>query len=181
MNHIVAALDPIPAMVWGELAMGFVGVGTVYNISIYTLGESTFWRLALIPTLHLEFYKSYRRYRLRYCDRGSTLRRLSRRTLVLRFYNRSATLVTRQINARHSSEPGSMLLNLDTHSARFQFPLENRVKERVVLIPSSYTRISLISTPKSRFTHKHSVFYPDKELLLESFVTTAVREPKQNR
>jgi hypothetical protein len=37
MEDIVSALDPIPAVVWGEWAMGFVGVGTVYNVSIYNL------------------------------------------------------------------------------------------------------------------------------------------------
>lgn len=33
MPFIASALNPIPAIAWGEIAMGFLGVGIVLNVS----------------------------------------------------------------------------------------------------------------------------------------------------
>lgn len=54
--------------------------------------------------------------------------------------------------------------------------MENKGSMRVVLLPSSYVHLSLSSTPPSRFTPSENLYYPDAELLLESFVKTRIRE-----
>ena len=76
--------------------------------------------------------------------------------------------------------------NLDQHSARFLFPLDQSPSERgpsesstdkVVLLPSSYAHISVQSTLDGRFTRDGNMFYPNGAVLLESFVRVLVREP----
>ena len=70
--------------------------------------------------------------------------------------------------------------NLDDNSMRFQFPLGSKVKIRAVLLRSSYTHLSLRDTPDHRFAKTGNIYYPDKDLLVESFAKTAVREPSMN-
>lgn len=70
--------------------------------------------------------------------------------------------------------------SLDNNSRRFVFPLGSKDKERVVLLPSSYVHLSLSSMPESRFTRRENIYYPDTELLLESFVKTLVGESTQS-
>ncbi|KAK1771341.1 hypothetical protein QBC33DRAFT_523376 [Phialemonium atrogriseum] len=70
--------------------------------------------------------------------------------------------------------------NVDKNSTRFVFPLGSEVKERAVLLRSSYVHLGLNSIPESRFTRIEKIYYPDQELLLESFVKTLVREPGLN-
>jgi hypothetical protein len=67
--------------------------------------------------------------------------------------------------------------NIDKNSTRFLFPTDSGVKEKAILLPSSYAHISLSSTPESRFIRDRSIYWPDKELLLESFARTIVQEP----
>lgn len=66
--------------------------------------------------------------------------------------------------------------NLNRNSRRLGFPLESGVRERAVLLPSSYVHLSLSSTPQSRFIRVENLHSPDGELLLESFVRTRIRE-----
>ena len=68
--------------------------------------------------------------------------------------------------------------SLDQNSTRFLFPVESNVKERVALLRCSYAHLSLSSIPESRFTREGNIYYPDKELLVESFVKTLVKVPK---
>jgi hypothetical protein len=71
--------------------------------------------------------------------------------------------------------------NLDDNSTRFVFPPESGVEERAVLLSSSYVHLSLASVPESRFTRVENIYFPDRELLLESFVRTLVREPGMSK
>jgi hypothetical protein len=70
--------------------------------------------------------------------------------------------------------------NLDDNSMRFEFPSGSKVKIRAVLLRSSYTHLNLRDTPDQRFTKTGNIYYPDKELLLESLAKTVVREPSMN-
>ncbi|KAI0553567.1 hypothetical protein F4679DRAFT_529630 [Xylaria curta] len=70
---------------------------------------------------------------------------------------------------------------IDANSIRFEFPAHSEEELRAVLIPSSYSHLSLQSKPESRFTFHKGMYYPDRELLLESFVKTVVREPEPSR
>ena len=67
---------------------------------------------------------------------------------------------------------------IDSNSVRFQFPTSFRCKERVVLIRSSYVDLSPPSNPQSmqRFHRDQNLYYPDKVLLLESFVKTLLKD-----
>lgn len=67
--------------------------------------------------------------------------------------------------------------NLNKNSNRFVFPRESKVKERAVLLRSSYVHLSLLATPQSEFTCIDNLHYPSSKLLLESFVRTHIRDP----
>ncbi len=69
---------------------------------------------------------------------------------------------------------------LDENSTRFIFPIESEVKERAVLLLSSYAHLSLMSMPESKFACIEGIYYPVGELLLESFVKTLLKEPAMN-
>lgn len=86
-------------------------------------------------------------------------------------------LQDRRIQAIHQSV-ARQYSNLDDNSARFSFPPESGIEERAILLRSSYTHLSLASVPESRFTVMDKIYYPDSELLLESFVKTVVQEPE---
>ncbi|KAF1850045.1 uncharacterized protein K460DRAFT_326532 [Cucurbitaria berberidis CBS 394.84] len=67
---------------------------------------------------------------------------------------------------------------LDGNSVRFQFPVGFSGPERVVLLRSTYIGLSPPNDPSSmqRF-HCHDIlYYPDKALLLESFIRTLLQE-----
>lgn len=69
---------------------------------------------------------------------------------------------------------------LDNNSIRFQFPDPNKYSAKVVLLDSTYVGLSpptdAASTAKyHRFNH---VYYPEKVLLLESFIKTLLKEPR---
>ena len=40
MSYLSKVLDPIKVVVWGEMAMGVLGVPTVVSVSIFTLFRS---------------------------------------------------------------------------------------------------------------------------------------------
>lgn len=70
--------------------------------------------------------------------------------------------------------------NFDKHSTRFLFPPSYGEGEtsRVVLLSSSYTHLSVKSTPGDSLTRDDSnMLYPDGSVLLLSFVQTLLQEP----
>ena len=81
--------------------------------------------------------------------------------------------INRRINAKI---PGYKMM--DSNSFRFQFPTSFTCRERVVLKRSSYVDLSPPSNPQSmqRFHRDQSLYYPDKVLLLESFVKTLLKD-----
>ncbi|KAK3902498.1 hypothetical protein C8A05DRAFT_44076 [Staphylotrichum tortipilum] len=128
MDALAAALGRIPAIAWGEIAMGFLGVGFLFNTYMLVLENTDFG--AAVDALHRAGFR----------------------------------------DAPWSMAGGHR--NIDVNSTRFLFPAGTDVKERAVLLRASYAHISLCSTLESRFSHEVSttnIFYPDKELLLESF------------
>jgi len=86
--------------------------------------------------------------------------------------------INRRINAKI---PGYNMI--DNNSVRFQFPTSFTCEERVVLIRSSYVDLSPPSNPQSmqRFHRDQSLYYPDKVLLLESFVKTLLKDSPTSR
>ena len=78
---------------------------------------------------------------------------------------------------------------LDQHSVRFHFPSSFNVREKVVLIRSSYVHLSPPSGDAEIATAAHpstqlffvhgNLYYPDKIVLLESFIRVALKEEKE--
>ncbi|KAH9989486.1 hypothetical protein F4779DRAFT_610373 [Xylariaceae sp. FL0662B] len=158
METIATALDPIPAIVWGELAMGFLGVGTVYNSYMLVIEDTDFD--AAVEALRFAGFR----------DAPWSYGSMKDPRL---FQDKKMQGLHWRIALQYR--------NLGDNSIRFEFPLGSRVEERVVLLRSSYAHLSLVSIPESRFTRNEGVYYPDKELLLESLVKTIVREPEESK
>lgn len=68
---------------------------------------------------------------------------------------------------------------LDNNSVRFQFPRSKLYHTKVVLLRSAYVEMQPPTNPTSmrRFTCRKHVYYPDKTLLLESFIKTLLKTP----
>jgi hypothetical protein len=73
--------------------------------------------------------------------------------------------------------------NIDSNSTRFLFPSSSGIEEvtRAIMLRSSYAHLSLSDAPESSFDREGAIYYPARELLLESFAKTIVREPEKNR
>ncbi|KAI0864158.1 hypothetical protein F4860DRAFT_431950 [Xylaria cubensis] len=153
MEDIASALDPIKAIVWGEAAMGFVGVGTIRNSFMLVIEDSDLD--AAIESLHSAGFRdapwSY----------GSMVNPEIFTDERIRNIHRWNVIDYRSI---------------DANSIRFEFPAHTGEELRAVLIPSSYAHLSLQLIPESRFTFHKGMYFPDRELLLESFIKTVVRE-----
>lgn len=67
---------------------------------------------------------------------------------------------------------------LDINSVRFQFPAGSSNIERVVLLQSAYIGLSPPNNPSSmqRFHCRENLYYPEKALLLESFIRTLLQD-----
>ncbi|KAK2616249.1 hypothetical protein QQS21_000884 [Conoideocrella luteorostrata] len=66
--------------------------------------------------------------------------------------------------------------NLDQNSARFLFPLEQQSTAKVVLLPFSYTHLHFELVSNNISSCDGNIYYPDGNVLLQSFVQTLVRE-----
>lgn len=158
MDYIALALSPICAIAWGELAMGYLGVSTVLNNYMLIINDDDF-DTAIESLRGAGFRDAPWSYGSRIDPR---------------------LFQDKRIQAIHQSVAREYR-NLDDNSARFSFPPKSGIEERAVLLRSSYTHLSLASVPESRFTVMDKIYYPDSELLLESFVKTVVREPGWSR
>ncbi|KAH7389843.1 hypothetical protein BKA66DRAFT_510863 [Pyrenochaeta sp. MPI-SDFR-AT-0127] len=67
---------------------------------------------------------------------------------------------------------------LDDNSVRFQFPVGFSGLERVLLLRSTYARLSPLNDPSSmqRFHCHDDLYYPGKDILLETFIRTLLQE-----
>ncbi|RMD44670.1 hypothetical protein DV735_g257, partial [Chaetothyriales sp. CBS 134920] len=174
MDTIASTLTPIRAIAWGELAMSLVGVKTICNVgttfslrySVLTLGKA--YMLVVADA-----------------DLDAAMDLLTRAGFSLASWSYGSardprSFTDERIQAIHRKVADDYR-NLDTNSVRLEFPPETGVKQRVVLLRSSYTHLSLDSGLMSRFSQlqkMENIYYPDKELLLESFVKTLLREPE---
>ncbi|KAI0102738.1 hypothetical protein GGR51DRAFT_278045 [Nemania sp. FL0031] len=158
MEDISFALGSIKAIVWGEDAMAFVGVGTIRNNLILVIQDSDM--NAVIKCLHAAGFRdapwSY----------GSTVNP--------KLYEDEKM---RDIHYRIAIG----YYYIDVNSIRFEYPVDSKEEGRVILVRSSYAHLSLQLIPESRFTFHQGLYFPDRELLLESFVKTVVREPEPSR
>ncbi|OIW23607.1 hypothetical protein CONLIGDRAFT_637576 [Coniochaeta ligniaria NRRL 30616] len=154
MDYIALTLGPICAIAWGELAMGYLGVGLVVNNYMLVINDNDFDTAI------------------------ESLRGAGFRDAPWSYGSRSDPRLfqDRRIQAIHQLF-AQEYRNIDDNSARFSFPPKSGIEERAILLRSSYTHLSLASVPESRFTVMDNIYYPDSELLLESFVKTVVREP----
>ncbi|KAJ8132609.1 hypothetical protein O1611_g1015 [Lasiodiplodia mahajangana] len=158
MEDVAFALGSIKAIVWGEDAMGFVGVGTIRNNLILVIQDSDL--NAAIKSLHAAGFRdapwSYGSIVNPELYEDEKLRRLHRWIAIEYRY-------------------------IDVNSIRLEYPADSKEEGRVILVRSSYAHLSLQSIPKSRFTLHKGMYFPDCELLLESFAKTAVREPEPSK
>ncbi|KAI1120016.1 hypothetical protein F5Y10DRAFT_259217 [Nemania abortiva] len=158
MEEIASALGPIKAIVWGEVAMGFVGVGTIYNCFMLVIEDSDL--IAAIKSLHIAGFRDAP------WSFGSIINPEVYQDEYMQNLHRMTAIHYRYI---------------DANSVRFEFPVGSEVEERVVLVRSSYVHLSLQLIPESRFSFYKGMYFPDRELLLESFAKTIVREPEESK
>ena len=93
--------------------------------------------------------------------------------------------LTLKIHARRIRE----YERFDQHSVRFHFPSSFNIREKVVLLRSSYVHLSPPSDDAEIATATHqrtqqffihgNLYYPDKVMLLESFIRVALKEEKE--
>ncbi|EPE03595.1 hypothetical protein F503_01853 [Ophiostoma piceae UAMH 11346] len=173
MDCIASALSPICAIAWGEFAMGYVGVGVVYNVSVdstprgYIRTDTNLPKNFMLIINDDDFDTAIES--LRGAGFGDAPWSYGSRRNPRLFQDEKIQAIHQRVAHEYR--------NLDDNSARFTFPPESGVEERAILLRSSYTHLSIASVPESRFTVMDNIYYPDKELLLESFVKTLVREP----
>ncbi|MCJ1362430.1 hypothetical protein MMC16_001533 [Acarospora aff. strigata] len=69
---------------------------------------------------------------------------------------------------------------LDHNSVRFQFPDPNEYSSKVVLLRSTYVGLSppMDAASTARYHRFNHIYYPDRILLLESFIKTLLKDPK---
>ncbi|KAL2021505.1 hypothetical protein VTK56DRAFT_7138 [Thermocarpiscus australiensis] len=148
----------IPAIAWGAIAMGYVGVGLVFSSYMLVIEDSDFE--AAVESLRKAGFRDAPWSYGSMCDPRS-------------FEDDKMRKLHRRMAIGHR--------NLDNNSTGFLFPVDMKVEDlRVGLLRSSYTHLSLSSVPESRFSREENIYFPDKELLLESFAKTIVREPGMN-
>ncbi|KAI1748936.1 hypothetical protein F4782DRAFT_550302 [Xylaria castorea] len=124
MEDIASALGLIKAIVWGESAMGFVGVGTIRNCFMFVIEDSDLG--VAIESLHGAGFRdaswSYGSIVNLEVYKDEKMQNIHRRTA---------------INYRY----------IDANSIRFEFPADSEEELRVVLVRSSYTHLSLQPIP----------------------------------
>ena len=69
---------------------------------------------------------------------------------------------------------------LDNNSVRFQFPDANKHSAKVVLLHGTYVGLSppVDAASAARYHRFDHIYYPDKVLLLESFIKTLLKDPR---
>ncbi|KAI9652309.1 MAG: hypothetical protein M1829_001680 [Trizodia sp. TS-e1964] len=154
-ESVVQALHPIRVVVWGEQAIGFHGLGTLLNSYMLIPSEPDF-DLAAQKLVDAGFRPAPWSYGV--ID-PSLLR---------------SDEISRRIDPMQI--PGYQ--TLDANSLRFQFPAGVPDLERVVLLRSAYIGLSPPSDPSSlqRYSCQKNICYPDKTLLLESFIRTLLKD-----
>jgi hypothetical protein len=173
MDSIASALNPIATIAWGEIAMGFVGVGLSTMFvwcqfhPQYRRSEADISKSYMIAIEDSEFDAAVDAlhdagFRDAPWSYGSTVDPQYFKDKKLQEIHRHAALGYR---------------NLDNNSKRLVFPPGSGVRERAVLLRCSYVHLSFSSTPQARFSRVENLHYPDAELLLESFVRMRIREP----
>ncbi|KAJ4310787.1 hypothetical protein N0V84_010795 [Fusarium piperis] len=161
---ISKALDPLSAIMWGDMAVGNLGVGlTCENYMLVIEDEN------LDNAAQKLRQKGFRGAPWSYGSRDDP-----------------ASYTDPKVQQSHR-RIAQQYSNLDKHSVRFRFPTEGQAKARVVLLPCSYAHIAVTPETQGRFTTRpqdgstqggNNILYPDAALLLESFVRTLVKEPK---
>ncbi|KAI1177713.1 hypothetical protein F4777DRAFT_541064 [Nemania sp. FL0916] len=154
LERAASALSPIRAIVWGEYAMCFAGVKTICNDNMLVIQDSDVD--AAILSLHSAGFRDAA------WSFGCTVDPETLTDTKTQEYCRGAARTYRSINA---------------NSLRFEFPADAGKKEsRLIIVRSSYAHFSLLSMPGTKFTYCGGVYFPDSELLLESFVKVRVRD-----
>ncbi|KAF2680207.1 hypothetical protein K458DRAFT_434587 [Lentithecium fluviatile CBS 122367] len=154
-ESVVQALHPVKVVVWGEQAIGFLGAGTLLNSYMLIPSESDF-DLAAQKLVEAGFRPALWSYG------------------ILDPHLLPDDEITRRINPMEI--PGYRML--DDNSVRFQFPAGFSGPERVVLLRSTYVCLTPPNDPLSmqRFHCDKNLYYPDKALLLESFIRTLLQD-----
>ncbi|KAF2790583.1 hypothetical protein K505DRAFT_377421, partial [Melanomma pulvis-pyrius CBS 109.77] len=154
-ESVVRALHPLKVVVWGEQAIAFLGAGTLLNSYMLIPSESDF-DLAAQKLVKAGFRPAPWSYG------------------IIDPHLLPDDEISRRINPMDI--PGYRML--DDNSVRFQFPAGFSGPERVVLLRSKYVGLSPPNDPISmqRFHCHENLYYPNKALLLESFIRTLLQD-----
>ncbi|ATY59593.1 hypothetical protein A9K55_003733 [Cordyceps militaris] len=153
IDFLAAALGSIPALIWGDRAVGFLGVRTIWEHYVLVIDDTHFQRAV------------------------QQLRNAEFRDCPWSFGSLHPEFYTGKIKERVYRTIVNDYGNLDRHSARFLFPTEEQSRMKVVLLPTSYTHLE-VAHPSNEALHPGScIYYPSAARLLQSFVQTLVREP----
>lgn len=153
IDVLAAALGSIPALIWGDRAVSFLGVRAAWEHYLLVIDDTHFQR-AVQRLRNAEF---------RDCP-------WSYGSLHPEFYTGK---IKEQVYRNIVKDYG----NLDRHSARFLFPTDEQSRMKVVLLPTSYTHLEVAHPSNEALKPGSCIYYPNAARLLQSFVQTLVREP----
>ncbi|KAN0070899.1 hypothetical protein V8E54_011064 [Elaphomyces granulatus] len=162
MEHIAKALNPIKAVVWGEMAMIYLGVPIIPNSFMLIPAEKDF--AAAVKKLEdAGFHRTPWTY-------GTTV---------------DPKIITDPTTLRVHKRQSKKYERFDHHSVRFNFPSSFDIKETVVLLESCYANLSppsdgqisiapYLSIPQ--FSVDGNLYYPNELVLMESFIRVLLVE-----
>jgi len=156
LDYVAKTLHPIRVAVWGEEAMGFLGVPTILNSYMLVPSEADF---------------------------DSAVKKLTDANFLLAPWSYGSidpeVLAKRsEITQRVHRKAIPKYQMLDAQSARFHLPTSNFHPEKVVLLRSSYVEMRPPTDTLSlqQFTCHENLYYPDKLILLESFIKALLKD-----
>lgn len=166
------ALQPLKLVVWGEKAMGFLGAETLLNVRLLQ-------HLLMIILMNVP-----QSYMLIPSDSDFDLAAQKLVEAGFRPAPWSYGVIDPNLypddeigrRMKLMGKPGFRML--DDNSVRFQFPAGFSGPERVVLLRSAYVGLSPPNDPTAmqRFHCLKNLYYPKKDLLLESFIRTLLKD-----
>lgn len=178
---ISKVLGPLPAIMWGDMAVGNLGVGLACEVS-----RVVFYHTLMLMPVRQNYMLVIEDKQLN--TAAENFRQEGFREAPWSYGSRDDPVSYTDPKVQQSHRRlAQQYSNLDEHSVRFRFPTEDQAKARVILLPSSYAHIAVTPETQHRFINRpqdgpildqDNILYPDAALLLESFVRTLVKEPR---